>query len=118
LVPASPNWRRFYLGKALPGVIKGDVMSWSVSAKGTPSEVKAQLDQQFSYPLADVHGLADEGERETVRRVQDTIGQCLGTFDPAKVVSVSANGHMGFDSWETKAGIVQTVSVSIQPAAV
>lgn len=91
-------------------------MSWSVSAKGIPAEVQAELTRQFSYPLADAPaGLSDEGERETVRRIADTISQCLGTFDPAKTVAVSANGHMGFDSWDTKTGTVQTVAVSIQP---
>jgi hypothetical protein len=91
-------------------------MSWSVSAKGTPSEVVAELNRQFLAPLADPPaGLSDEGERLTVCKVLDTIRQCLGTFDAAKVVSVSANGHMAYDAWDTKAGAVQTVSMSIQP---
>jgi hypothetical protein len=93
-------------------------MSWSVSAKGTVSEVKAVLATQFLGPLADAPaGLTDEGERETVRRVQGTITQRLGTFAPEKIVSVSANGDMGFDSYDTKAGANQTVSVSIQPGS-
>ncbi len=93
-------------------------MSWSVSAKGTVAEVKTELDRQFAYPLASgaAGGLADDGERETVRLVRDTITQCLETFDPEKKVAVSANGHMGFDNWDTKAGRNQTVSVSIQPS--
>lgn len=91
-------------------------MSWSVSAKGTPSEVEAELNRQFLYPLADAPaGLSDEGERVTVCKVLDLIRQCLGTFDASKIVSVSANGHMGHDSWDTKSGAVQTVSISIQP---
>jgi hypothetical protein len=93
-------------------------MSWSVNAKGTPDEVQAELTRQFSSPLAEPPaGLSDEGERETVRRVAATISQCLETFDQTKTVSVSANGHMAFDAWDTKAGAVQTVSVSIQPVA-
>jgi hypothetical protein len=93
-------------------------MSWSVSAKGTPAEAQAELTRQFSYPLAaPPAGLSDEGERETVRRVADTISQCLGTFDPAKTVYVAANGHISSDTWDTKAGAVQTVHVSIQPSA-
>lgn len=93
-------------------------MSWSVSAKGTVADVEADLDRQFSYPLAEPPaGLSDEGERETVRRFRETIAQCLETFDPKKLVSVSANGHMSFDNWDTKTGASQTVNVSIQPSA-
>ncbi len=93
-------------------------MSWSVSAKGTIAEVTVELDRQFAYPLADAPaGLTDEGERETVQRVRETISQCLETFDPEKTVAVSANGHMGFDNWDTKTGVSQTVSVSIHPAS-
>ncbi len=93
-------------------------MSWSVSASGKIADVKVELERQFLWPLADKPaGLSDEGERETVRRVRDTITQCLETFDPERPVSVSANGHMGFENWDTKAGAYQNVSVSIQPAA-
>ncbi len=56
-------------------------MSWSVSTRGSVPDVKAELERQFAYPLADrPAGLDDEGERETVRRVKETIGQCLDTF--------------------------------------
>jgi hypothetical protein len=89
-------------------------MSWSVNAKGTVAEAKEQLAQGFSYPLADQPaGLADEGERETVRRVRDMILQCLDTFDPARTVTVSAYGHMGFSSYEAKEGAYQQVNISI-----
>lgn len=91
-------------------------MSWSVNASGTPATVKTELNRQFSYPLADAPaGLADEGERETVRRVSDAISQCLNTFDPTKVVNVSANGHMGYGDWDAKTGAYQNVSISIAP---
>lgn len=91
-------------------------MSWSVSTRGTVAAVQAELERQFAFPLADAPaGLLDEGERETVRRVRDTITQCLGTFAPEKTVTVAANGHMGFDSWEGRTGPVQTVNISIQP---
>ena len=93
-------------------------MSWSVHAQGKPSEVIAALADQFKYPLADApQGLADEGEKETVRLVSETITQCLGTFDPDKTVNVNANGHMGFAAWDKKTGANQTVSVSIVPVA-
>jgi hypothetical protein len=91
-------------------------MSWSVSTKGTVADVKTELERQFSYPLAATPGgLCDEGERETVRRVQGMIAQCLDTFGPEKTVGVSASGHMGFENWDTKAGAFQVVAVSIQP---
>jgi hypothetical protein len=91
-------------------------MSWSVSASGKIADVKAELTRQFSYPLADAPaGISDEGEKETVRRVSGTIDQCLDTFDPEAEVIVTASGHMGFDSWDTKAGAYQNVLMSIQP---
>lgn len=91
-------------------------MSWSVSAKGTIAEVNASLDDQFNYPLADPPaGLADEGERETVRRIRETIKQCLETFGPERTVSVAANGHIAFEDYEKKTGARQTVSVTITP---
>ena len=93
-------------------------MSWSVSATGKPAEVKAELEHQFSYPLADAPaGLSDEGEKETVRRTADMVGQCLSTFDPEKPVRVTASGHMGFNNWDTKEGAYQSVNVSISPTA-
>lgn len=93
-------------------------MSWSVSASGKPGEVASSIDKQLlDGPLADKPaGLSDDGERETVRNVSETITQCLGTFDPEKPVSVSAYGHMGWTDWEMKAGANQSVNLSIQPA--
>lgn len=93
-------------------------MSWSVNASGKPSEVKAELDRQFSHPLQVAPaGLSDDGERETVRRISETITQCLETFDPERSVSVSAYGHMGFSDWDTKAGANQEVTLSIKPGS-
>jgi hypothetical protein len=93
-------------------------MSWSVSASGAPEQVKTLLDQQFAYPLADAPaGLPDENEKETVRRVQGAIYQCLETFGPEKTVSVSAYGHMGYADYNTKEGAYQNVSVTITPTA-
>lgn len=89
-------------------------MSWSASATGTPAEVRGLLSGQFKCPLADKpSGLSDDGERETVKRVHETIEQVLATFGPEKKVSVSANGHMGFENWDTKAGAYQNVSLTI-----
>lgn len=91
-------------------------MSWSVSASGKPLEVKAELDRQFAYPLADKPaGLDDDGERETVRLIAETLGQCLETYGPERKVSVSANGHISFANFETKEGGNQTVNMSIIP---
>jgi hypothetical protein len=92
-------------------------MSWSVSASGSPAEAKEQLLKQFEYPLADGKaGLADDGEKETVRKVSALIDQCLDTFGPRKSVTVTASGHMGFDDWDSKEGAHQYVSISITPA--
>ena len=93
-------------------------MSWSVSASGTPAEVRGQLSEQFKGPLAEKPaGLNDDGERETVRLIAETIEQCLGTFAPEKSVSVSASGHIAFANYDTKAGAYQTVSISVNPLA-
>ena len=89
-------------------------MSWSVNATGTPAEVRGQLSEQFKGPLAEKPaGLSDDGERETVQRVHETIEQVLATFDIEQKVTVSAGGHMGFQNWDTKAGAYQNVSLSI-----
>lgn len=91
-------------------------MSWSVSASGKPSEVRGKLSEQFKGPLAEKPaGLSDDGERETVQRIAETIEQCLGTFDPETQVSVSANGHMGFADWDKKTGCFQSVNISVSP---
>ena len=91
-------------------------MSWSVSASGTPSEVRGRLSEQFKGPLADKPaGLSDDGERETVQRIAEMVEQCLGTFDTEKQVAVSASGHMGFSDWEKKTGGCQSVNISITP---
>lgn len=92
-------------------------MSWSVSAIGKVVDVQKELKRQFAYPLGCFGegntGLADDGEKETVRQVAAMIEQCLGTFDPEKSVSVSAYGHMGFSHWNTKTGAFQNVNVAI-----
>jgi hypothetical protein len=90
-------------------------MSWSVNARGKIADVKVELDRQFQNPLAKAPAGFDDGERETVRRVSETIAQCLETFDPERPVWVHAHGHMGFDNLDTRAGAYQEVSVSIKP---
>lgn len=93
-------------------------MSWSVSGSGTPAEVRGQLSEQFKGPLAEKPaGLADDGERETVQRIHETIEQVLTTFDPERKLSVSAYGHMGFSDWDTKAGAFQNVNLIISLSA-
>lgn len=94
-------------------------MSWSVSATGKPVEVQREIGRQMMLgPLAEPPaGLADEGERETVRLVSFLVYQCLGTFDPEGVVTVEANGHMAFSNWDSRIGARQTVSIAITPRA-
>jgi hypothetical protein len=71
-------------------------MSWSVRATGKVVEVQAEIEKQFKLPLADApQGLIDEAEKQTVYLVSRLIDQCLRTFDPAHLVTVSAHGHMG-----------------------
>lgn len=97
-------------------------MSWSVKAVGNIADLKLKLAKAFlgpatatsaAGPLADAPaGLEDDGERETCQKVADSIDQCLGTFDPLKVVAVLASGHLGRDQ---KGGAYQVVNLSIQP---
>ena len=91
-------------------------MSWSVNAQGKPVEVKKYLEEQFSLPLAEKPlGLSDDGERETVKRVSETIYQCLDTFGPDVNVSVSANGYISFDDYDKRTNPQQYVNVAIAP---
>ena len=90
-------------------------MSWSVSASGKVEDVVEDLAKQFSMPLAEPPaGLADEGERETVKLVSDVVEQCLGTFSPERLVKVSASGHLGYNNHETKDSAYQEVHLSIE----
>jgi len=89
-------------------------MSWSVSASGTIPEVRGKLSEQFNMPLADKPaGLADDEERETVRRTHELIEQILATYDQGKKVSISACGSMGFANWDLKSGAYQNVNLSV-----
>ena len=97
-------------------------MSWGIKEVGNIADLKLKLAKAFSGPatptsaagpLADPPaGLTDDGERATVQGVSDVIGQCLSTFDPLKVVLVTASGHLGRDQ---KGGAYQSVNLSIQP---
>ena len=90
-------------------------MSWSVNASGKVEDVVEDLAKQFSMPLAEPPaGLADEGERETVKLVSDVVEQCLGTFAADRLVKVSANGHMGYNNWDTKDGAFQEIHLSVE----
>lgn len=89
-------------------------MSWSVNANGTIAAARGQLSEQFKGPLAEKPaGLADDGERETVRLIQEAIDQCLSTFGSEITAHASASGHMGYRIWNTKEGAYQEVTVSI-----
>jgi hypothetical protein len=91
-------------------------MSWSVSGSGTPAEVRGQLSQQFTYPLAEGDaGLSDAGEKQTVQQVSDLCEQILSTFDPDNQVAIVANGHMGFADWDKKTGCYQSVNITVTP---
>ena len=89
-------------------------MSWSINASGEVDDVVESIAEQFAAPLAEPPaGLTDEGERETVKMVSDLVDQCLGTFAADRLVKVSANGHLGYNDWEKKAGAYQEVRVEI-----
>ena len=89
-------------------------MSWGVNASGKIKDVVTELARQFAMPLAEPPaGLSDEGERETVKLVSDVIEQCLGTFAPDRLVTVSANGHMGYNDWGKKDGAYQEIHLSV-----
>lgn len=94
-------------------------MSWSVSASGHVEDVRELIKGQFLAPLADEpNGLADDGERETVKRAADMIDQCLATFTKDKNVDVSASGHAVFDDTlehDKNKGFTQTVNIAISP---
>jgi hypothetical protein len=88
-------------------------MSWSVSASGTPAEVRGLLSEQFKYPLAEKPaGLNDDGERETVQKVHELLEQVLITFADDQKLTVSAYGHIVYKNYpEVAAG--QNVSITI-----
>ena len=91
-------------------------MSWSTSASGTAVEVQTALESNLQCALDPVAGLLYAGERETVHRVKETIFQVLRTYDPKRLIAVSAYGHMGFTDWTTKSGAYQQVSITINDA--
>ena len=86
-------------------------MSWSVSARGELADVKNELKRQFAYPLA--AGLKNEGEKETVRRISETIYQCLETFSTEATVTVNAFGHATQHAADPKAIIRQELTLTI-----
>lgn len=91
-------------------------MSWSVSASGTPAEVRGQLSEQFQIPLSEKpSGLADDGERETVQKISELLEQITTTFHDDATLAISANGHMGFTNWDTRSGSYQSVSITVTP---
>ena len=90
-------------------------MSWSVNARGTIDYVKTELIRQFEYPLAESpRGLLDDGEKDTVRRVKETIFQCLDTFDQGSEVDVSAYGHATQHAANPKRIARQQVTLKIE----
>jgi hypothetical protein len=93
-------------------------MSWSVSGNGTAAEVKAQIDEQLKYPLADAPaGIANAGERESIHRLQETIHQVLRTFAPDVKLALTAAGHMGFTDGEARESAYQNISLQITPTS-
>ena len=85
-------------------------MSWSVSACGPAAKAAEQLEKQFARI-----NCADPGEQETVRGVRAVVSQTLATVDPDKVVSVTAQGSMGYEDSGTKAKPFQYVELKIAP---
>ena len=91
-------------------------MSWSVNVKGVVSDVKVELTKEFVYPLAaPPGGLADDGERETVKLISEMLQQALNTFDDERRVQVVAPGHFTCDNPETRAGAYQSFSITVNP---
>jgi hypothetical protein len=85
-------------------------LSWSVASSGKAPAVAADLTVQIGKL-----SFADAGETETVQKTGELIAQTLGTFDPEKLVSVSASGHLGFADWGAKIGPYQNVKIEIVP---
>ncbi len=85
-------------------------MSWSISSTGKAAAVAAQIATQ----VASIK-LTDAGEMQTVGHVGALLAQSLGTFDPERLVSVSANGLMSFADWATKVGPYQQFNIKVEP---
>lgn len=85
-------------------------MSWSISAAGKAAAVRVAIATQVATIKC-----SDAGETETAKLVGNQIDQSLSTFDPEGLVSVEANGSMGFKDWSIKLGPFQSVSVNLKP---
>jgi hypothetical protein len=91
-------------------------MSWSVDVVGVVSDVKVELTKEFVYLLAaPPGGLADDGERETVKLISEMLQQALNTFDDGRRVQVVALGHYSCGNPQTKTGTYQSFSIIVNP---
>ena len=85
-------------------------MSWSVNACGPAAQIAEQLEQQFQRI-----NMSDPGEQATVQNVRVLVKQTLETIDPAKPVSVTGSGSMGYKNYTTKEGPYQSFDLKIAP---
>jgi hypothetical protein len=85
-------------------------MSWSLSSAGKAVAVAAQIADQISKI-----SLSDAGEMETVKLIGDLLAQTLTTYDPDKLVSVAAAGHMGYANYTDKSGPYQQFGLKVDP---
>lgn len=86
-------------------------MSWSVSAKGKVSEVRASLSRQF-----ETSGPCVEPEETTRQSAAKLIDEALGLMNPEKEVYVTGCGSQNFDYSVTPAvPTTSSLSIKIEP---
>ena len=85
-------------------------MSWSLAGSGKAKDLIPYLQKQVQNVK-----LSDAGEQETVKLVGGMLEQALGTFDPERLVVVSASGSMGYANYSTKTSRYQSFNISVQP---
>jgi len=84
-------------------------MSWGVSAIGKVPAVRKVVAEQFT------RNQCAEPE-ETVRQAAGVlIDAALAAQKETGVVKVSASGSQSCDNWETKTGLTNQLSISIDP---
>lgn len=84
-------------------------MSWSVFAIGKAPAVRASIAEQFTrYKCS-------EPEETVKKAVAASIDAALEAQDPATVVKVAASGSQNFKNYETKSGVSNQCTISIDP---
>ncbi len=82
-------------------------MSWSVSAIGKASAVKASLVKQFEGAKAGTQHIP--AERESVVGIEAAVNALLGAMDPHIAVKVIATGSCG-----SREGVLGSASTNVQ----